>query len=74
MDGDEQAQRSTLEIFFLLTQGLRNAEIADQLSTTPRTAAHHVSDILAKLQVRSRTDAVRLARAAIRRAAEFDLL
>jgi DNA-binding CsgD family transcriptional regulator len=50
-----------LEILFLLAEGLRNAEIADRLSTTTKTAEHHVSDILAKLQVRSRVDAVRVA-------------
>ena len=50
-----------LEILLLLAEGLHNAEIADRLSTTLKTVEHHVSDILAKLNVRSRTEAVRVA-------------
>jgi len=50
-----------LEILLLLAEGLRNPEIADRLSTTPKTIEHHVSDVLAKLNVRSRAEAVRLA-------------
>jgi DNA-binding NarL/FixJ family response regulator len=50
-----------LEILLLLAEGLRNPEIADRLSTTPKTVEHHVSDVLAKLNVRSRAEAVRLA-------------
>jgi DNA-binding CsgD family transcriptional regulator len=49
------------EILLLLADGLRNAEIAKRLSTTPKTIEHHVSAILAKLQARSRAEAVRLA-------------
>ena len=48
------------EILLLLAEGLRNPEIADRLSTTPKTIEHHVSDVLAKLNVRSRAEAVRL--------------
>jgi len=50
-----------LEILLLLAEGLRNSEIADRLSTTPKTVEHHVSAVLAKLHARSRTEAVRLA-------------
>jgi len=50
-----------LEILLLLAEGLRNAEIAERLSTTSKTVEHHVSAILAKLQARSRSEAVRLA-------------
>lgn len=50
-----------LEILVLLAEGLRNSEIADQLSTTTKTVEHHVTAVLAKLQARSRADAVRLA-------------
>ncbi|HUY75515.1 MAG TPA: AAA family ATPase [Ktedonobacterales bacterium] len=50
-----------LEILLLLAEGLRNTEIAERLSTTPKTAAHHVSAILAKLNARSRGEAVRIA-------------
>jgi len=49
------------EILLLLAEGLHNTEIAGRLSTTPKTAAHHVSDVLAKLNVRSRAEAVRVA-------------
>jgi DNA-binding CsgD family transcriptional regulator len=49
------------EILMLLAEGLRNAEIARRLSTTPKTVEHHVSAILAKLNARSRVEAVRLA-------------
>jgi DNA-binding CsgD family transcriptional regulator len=50
-----------LEILLLLAEGLHNAQIADRLSTTPKTVDHHVSAVLAKLEVRSRTEAVRVA-------------
>jgi DNA-binding CsgD family transcriptional regulator len=50
-----------LEILLLLAEGLHNSEIADRLSTTPKTVEHHVSAILAKLRARSRAEAVRLA-------------
>jgi DNA-binding NarL/FixJ family response regulator len=45
----------------LLAEGLHNSEIADRLSTTTKTVEHHVTAILAKLQARSRAEAVRLA-------------
>jgi DNA-binding CsgD family transcriptional regulator len=50
-----------LEILQLLAEGLRNPEIAGRLSTTPKTVEHHVSAVLAKLEVRSRAEAVRRA-------------
>jgi DNA-binding CsgD family transcriptional regulator len=49
------------EILLLLAEGLRNIEIAARLSTTPKTIEHHVSAILAKLQARSRAEAVSIA-------------
>jgi DNA-binding CsgD family transcriptional regulator len=50
-----------LEALLLLAEGLRNAEIADRLSTSPRTVEHHVAGVLMKLNVRSRAEAVRRA-------------
>jgi DNA-binding CsgD family transcriptional regulator len=45
----------------LLGQGLSNREIAHRLYISPKTAAHHVSAVLAKLGVRRRAEAVALA-------------
>jgi DNA-binding CsgD family transcriptional regulator len=54
-------QREVLE---LLAQGLTNADISKRLVLSERTVDHHVADVLAKLGVDSRRDAVRLAAAA----------
>ena len=48
-----------IEIWRLLAEGLRNAEIAQRLVLSQRTVDHHVSAILAKLGVRSRAEAAR---------------
>jgi DNA-binding CsgD family transcriptional regulator len=50
------------EVLGLLADGLRNAEIAERLVVSEKTVGHHVSSILAKLGVRSRYDAARIAR------------
>lgn len=47
-----------LEILTLLAEGLSNTEIARRLYLSPRTVAHHVSAVLAKLGVHSRAAAV----------------
>jgi DNA-binding NarL/FixJ family response regulator len=49
------------EILILLAQGNANRDIADQLMITERTARTHVSNILTKLQLSSRTQAALLA-------------
>jgi DNA-binding CsgD family transcriptional regulator len=48
-----------LEILRLIADGLRNAAIAERLSLSPKTVDHHVSSILSKLGVNTRTAAVR---------------
>ena len=47
-----------LEVLGLLTEGLRNAEIAKRLVVSEKTVDHHVSAILRKLDVRTRGEAV----------------
>jgi DNA-binding NarL/FixJ family response regulator len=50
-----------LEILELLYQGMKNTEISEKLSISPRTVETHVSNIISKLGARTRTDAVRIA-------------
>ncbi len=45
------------EVLQLLAQGASNQEIADTLFLSPRTVGHHVSAILAKLEIPSRSKA-----------------
>ncbi|HEY4688221.1 MAG TPA: response regulator transcription factor [Anaerolineae bacterium] len=48
-------------VLALMVEGLNNTEIADKLVVSPSTIKSHVSNILAKLGVASRTEAVALA-------------
>ena len=50
-----------LEVLALMVDGLTNRQIADALSISRSTVKFHVSSILAKLGVASRTEAVALA-------------
>ena len=50
-----------LGILRLLGEGLQNKEIAGKLFISPKTVDHHISSILFKLEVNSRTRAVRQA-------------
>jgi DNA-binding NarL/FixJ family response regulator len=44
-------------VLALLSQGLRNADIAERLVVSPKTVDHHVSAILRKLGVPNRVAA-----------------
>jgi len=46
-----------LEVLMLVAEGLRNADIAARLFLSQKTVAHHVSAILRKLDVASRSQA-----------------
>lgn len=46
-----------LQVLELVTQGLSNREIAEQLFITQKTAATHVSNILSKTGLKTRTQA-----------------
>ncbi len=41
----------------LVAAGLRNAEIADCLTVSPKTVDHHVSAVLRKLDAHTRSEA-----------------
>jgi DNA-binding NarL/FixJ family response regulator len=53
---DELSARE-LEVLRLIARGMENAEIAQELGISPRTAKNHVSNILAKLGLPSRIQA-----------------
>jgi len=56
-----------LEVLALLADGLTNAEIAERLVVSPRTAEHHVAAVLTKLGATTRREAAR-------RASELELV
>jgi NarL family two-component system response regulator LiaR len=49
------------EVLILMVEGLNNTQIAGRLTVSPSTIKSHVSNILSKLGVASRTEAVTLA-------------
>jgi non-specific serine/threonine protein kinase len=59
--GDHTLTPRELEVLRLLAEGQSNQQIADTLFISERTAANHVSSILTKLGVESRTAAATLA-------------
>jgi len=50
------------EVLALVAEGLSNADVAERLYISPRTAGVHVSNILAKLGASGRTEAAAIAR------------
>ncbi len=58
---DECLTPRQLEVLKLMVQGLNNRQIGQTLHISPYTARFHVSEILSKLGVSNRTEAVALA-------------
>jgi len=54
----EELTAREMEILLLMAEGKSNQEIADQLFIALKTVKTHVSNILSKLQVQDRTQAV----------------
>jgi len=52
------------EILHLIAEGLRNPDISERLVLSPKTVRNHVSNILSKLQVADRAQAILKAREA----------
>ncbi|WP_243728614.1 LuxR C-terminal-related transcriptional regulator [Microbacterium sp. BK668] len=50
-----------LDVARLVAQGLTNAELAERLYISPKTADHHVSAVLSKLGLSSRREVARSA-------------
>lgn len=58
---DDTLSERELEVLKLMARGYRNKEIARELVITEKTAKAHVSNILSKLSVTDRTEAVTIA-------------
>jgi DNA-binding CsgD family transcriptional regulator/tetratricopeptide (TPR) repeat protein len=51
-----------VDVLKLVVEGLTNSDIANRLYVSPKTVDHHVSAMLMKLDVRSRKEAVKVAK------------
>jgi DNA-binding NarL/FixJ family response regulator len=56
--GSEPLTARELQVLRLMAAGLRNADIARELFVSVKTVEHHVTNVLVKLQARSRTQAI----------------
>jgi DNA-binding CsgD family transcriptional regulator len=54
--------RRQAEVLALLIKGLSNSQIAKRLSIAPKTAEHHVSAVMVRLEITTRRDVVHAAR------------
>jgi DNA-binding NarL/FixJ family response regulator len=54
--GLETLSRREREVVPLLAEGLSNAQIAKLLFITPKTVEHHITNILGRLGLRTRTE------------------
>jgi DNA-binding NarL/FixJ family response regulator len=54
--GLDMLSRREREVVPLLAEGLSNAEIAKRLFVTPKTIEHHVTNILGRLGLRTRSE------------------
>ncbi len=57
-----QLTNRQMEVLALLVENLTDAEIAARLVISPKTVGHHVSAVLARMNVKSREEAAELAR------------
>jgi DNA-binding NarL/FixJ family response regulator len=55
---DLNLTRRELQVLTLLAAGLRQAQIAEHLSISPKTVGSHIEQLLSKLDVHSRAEAV----------------
>jgi DNA-binding NarL/FixJ family response regulator len=58
LPGQQHLTNREDDVLHLLARGLRNKDIAEQLQITERTVKSHVASIIAKLGVKSRTEAL----------------
>jgi DNA-binding NarL/FixJ family response regulator len=61
LDPYEMLTNREREVLHLAAEGYTNAEIADQLSISPRTAETHRANLMHKLGLRTQTDLIRYA-------------